>query len=194
MGILLAFAPFIAFAVAAQFIGVTSGLVAGAGVAASLLLRGWLAARKPPKVLEAGAMLLFGGLACYSVLFTPAWPFLLVRLFIDGGLFVIVLASLATRLPFTLQYAREQVPREFWARPEFVRANYVITVAWGLAFAVMVGADVAMLYLPTLPSWVGVAATVMAIAGAIAFTGRYPAHIRAKAEAVARISAAAPGL
>jgi hypothetical protein len=39
MGILLAFAPFIAFALVDRLIGATEGLIAGAAVSAALLLR-----------------------------------------------------------------------------------------------------------------------------------------------------------
>jgi hypothetical protein len=33
--------------------------------------------------------------------------------------------------------------------PRFIRANYVITAIWALAFAVMVAADLVMLKMPT---------------------------------------------
>ena len=93
-----------------------------------------------------------------------------MRLRVDAGLLLIVLASIIVRRPFTLQYARERVSRELWDSPEFVRTNYVITAAWADAFAVMVVADLVMLYVPTLPRWVGIAATVAALYGAFSFT------------------------
>jgi hypothetical protein len=93
---------------------------------------------------------------------------------LDAGLLLIVLASIIVCRPFTLQYARERVARELWDSPEFVRTNYVITAAWAGAFAVMVAADLVMLYVPTLPRWVGIAATVAALYGAFSFTDWYP--------------------
>ncbi|WP_245171337.1 hypothetical protein [Streptomyces decoyicus] len=52
------------------------------------------------------------------------------------ALMVIALGSMAVGVPFTLQYAREQVPREFWDNPRFLRTNYRITGTWGAAFGV----------------------------------------------------------
>src|SRR5689334_12198735 len=59
-------------------------------------------------------MLLFGGLTLYAVLEEPTWSVIGVRLCVDSGLLLIVLVSMAVGRPFTLQYAREQVAREFW--------------------------------------------------------------------------------
>jgi hypothetical protein len=86
----------------------------------------------------------------------------------------VVLISMAVRRPFTLQYAREQAARQAWETPEFVRTNYVITAVWGAAFAVMVAADLVMLYVPTLPTKIAIIVTVLAIWGAVRFTLWYP--------------------
>jgi hypothetical protein len=40
-------------------------------------------------------------------------------------------------MPFTEQYARESVPREFWHSPTFRSINRRISAAWGGAIAVM---------------------------------------------------------
>jgi len=86
---------------------------------------------------------------------------------VDTGLLLVVLVSIAIRRPFTLQYAREGTAREIWNTPAFIRTNYIITAVWALAFAVMVSADLAMLYLPNLPLKVGIGLTILAIVGAI---------------------------
>jgi hypothetical protein len=62
---------------------------------------------------------------------------------------------------------------ELWDRPEFLRTNYVISGAWALAFAVMVLAELALLYLPGLPPRAGVLAIILALVGAVKFTGWY---------------------
>ena len=125
MNILLAFAPFIAFALIDRLVGSTEGLIAGALVAAALLARDWITPGRTPKLLEIGTVLLFGGLALYAVLGGPTWSVIGVRLCVDDGLLLIVLVSMAVGHPFTLQYAREQVAPEFWDSPEFLRTNYV---------------------------------------------------------------------
>jgi hypothetical protein len=90
-----------------------------------------------------------------------------------------VLISMAIRRPFTIQYAQQTVPRELWGSPEFVRTNYVITGAWAAAFAILVIADLIMVYEPTLPPRVSVIATIAALVGAVKFTSWYPEHRRA---------------
>jgi hypothetical protein len=180
MAILLAFAPFIAFALAATFIGSAQGLVCGALVAAGLLLRDRLMKGKAVKVLEVGTFLLFGALALFVLLGDSRWSVIGVRLRVDAGLLVIALASIVIRQPFTLQYAREQTSQDVWENPLFVRANYIITLAWTFAFAVMVGADVLMLYRPDVPAYIGVVATIVAIIAAVRFTAWYPQRLRAR--------------
>lgn len=182
MGILLAFAPFIVFAVVDRIIGPTEGLIAGALTSAALLARDVLAPGRTPKILEIGTVLLFGGLAGYAVLAGPAWSVIGVRLCVDAGLLLIVLATLLLGRPFTLQYAREQVAPELHADPQFIRTNYVITSVWALAFAVMVIAEAALLFVPSLPHRIGVIAIVIALVGAVKFTGWYPEHVKARAD------------
>ncbi|QCO17391.1 hypothetical protein D3869_19320 (plasmid) [Azospirillum brasilense] len=194
MGILLAFAPFIAFAVLDRLVGPVEGLIAGALVSATMLLRDWMSPGKTPKILEVGTVLLFGGLALYAVAGGPTWSVLGgsvmvgsvmgVRLLVDAGLLLIVLISIALRRPFTLQYAREQVAHEFWESPHFIHTNYVITGVWALAFLVLVIADLILLYRPDLPPRFGIVATVLALVGAIKFTSWYPERRRSAAGTV----------
>ena len=180
LGILLAFAPFLAFALIDRLSGPTEGLIAGAVVSAALLLRDLIQGRTA-KVLEIGTAILFGGLALYALLGRPSWSVIGVRLVVDAGLLLIVLASLAMRRPFTLQYARERVAPEPWGEPEFVRTNYAITAVWALAFAVMVVAELVLLYVPDIPPRAGIVAIVLALVGAVKFTGWYPERRRAGA-------------
>lgn len=180
MGMLLAFAPFIAFVVIERVVGVPAGLAAGAIVSAVLLLRDGLSSTRRVKVLEIGTFLLFGGLTLLALMpGTEPWSIAAVRLRVDAGLLLIVLATMAIRRPFTLQYAREQVSPDLWNSAEFVRTNYVITAAWAAAFAVMVVADFALIYMPALPHSVSILATVAAIVGASKFTDWYPQRDRA---------------
>jgi hypothetical protein len=108
----------------------------------------------------------------------PLWSIAAVRLRVDAGLMLIVLASLALRQPFSLQYARDSVDQEHWHSPAFLQVNYVISAAWAVAFGVLVLADIVMAYMPALPHAGGVVATVVALAAAAWFTGWYPEHGR----------------
>jgi hypothetical protein len=181
---LLAFAPFIAFAVIDRIVGPVEGMFAGFAVSAALLIREWSQGRGA-KVLEIGTAALFGALGCYALVSDPQWSLMGVRLTVDMGLLLIVLGSMAIRQPFTLQYAREGVPVEVQQSGEFIRTNYVITSVWALAFAVMVVADLVLIYRPDLPPRVGIILTVVALLGAFKFTARYPERRREIARSAA---------
>jgi hypothetical protein len=180
MGILLAFAPFIVFALIDRWAGSTEGLVVGALVSIALITRDVITAGRSPKILEIGTAALFCALALYAMFGTPTWSVVGVRLCVDTGLLVIVLVSMAIGRPFTLQYAREQVAAEKQASPEFVRTNYVITGVWALAFAVMVAAELALLYIANVPHQLGILAIIAALVGAVKFTGWYPEYVKQK--------------
>jgi hypothetical protein len=181
MGMLLAFAPFLVFLALDRLVGTESGLIGAALTALALLGKDVVVRKQSPKVLEVGTVLLFGGLAAYgATLHGAAWSTALVRLSVDGGLLVIVLVSLAIRRPFTLQYARESVPRELWTQPRFVHINYVITAVWASAFAAILLSDIAWVMHPNIPTAVMIAVTLVAMGGALKLTSWYPDHARGK--------------
>jgi hypothetical protein len=151
-------------------------LIGGALIAVALVVRDRITPGKVPKLFEVGTAVLFAGLALYTVWGGTTWSVIGVRLCVDTGLFLIVLISMAAGRPFTLQYARERVALEFWDRPEFVRTNYVITGVWALAFAVMAVAELALLYVPGFSPRAGIMAVILALVGAVKFTGWYPEH------------------
>ena len=97
-----------------------------------------------------------------------------VRLRVDAGLLLIVLTTLIAGKPFTLQYAREQVPQSLWDTPQFIRSNYVITGVWSGAFLILVLADLILIYRTDLPPKIGILATVLALVGAFKYTQWYP--------------------
>jgi intracellular septation protein A len=177
MNILLSFGPFILFAVLMRLGDVLFALIAAAALSALLILRERRRG-KSVKILEAGTVVLFGGLAVFTAITHFDWTILEARLAVDIGLLAIVLGSMIARRPFTLQFAREQVPREYWANPQFIATNYKISGAWALAFAVLVLADIVMAFYPAIPLWVGIVVTILALAGAIWFTRWYPERVR----------------
>ena len=177
MGLLLALTPFVAFFALMRLISPLAGLSAGFLASVALGARMWWRGESI-KILEIGSLLLFAGLVLYTLVAQPAWTVATVRLAVDCGLLAIVVVSLAIGRPFTLQYAREQVAKEFWTTPLFVRTNRRITAAWGLAFAVLVAADAAAEYVPTVPLWLDIAGSIVALCGAFGFTVWYPAKVR----------------
>jgi hypothetical protein len=181
--LLLAFAPFILFVLIERLAGIPAGLAAGAAASAFLVIRDLLTPGRGIKLLELGTFFLFGLLTLYALAFNPPWSIAAVRLRVDAGLMLIVLASLALRQPFSLQYARQSVDQAHWDSPGFLHVNYVISAAWAAAFAVLVLADLMMVYVPALPHEGGVVVTLVALSAAAWFTSWYPEQRRGQERA-----------
>jgi hypothetical protein len=189
MRILLSFAPFIVFAVAVKLTSLEVACLIPAGIGLASLLRDSVLHGRSVKILEAGSVLLYGGLGLATALLHPGWSMWVVWLINDAGLLLIALGSLAIGLPFTLQYAREQVAPELWDNPVFMSVNLRITAAWACAFAVMLLAKLAVATVPGVPGWVGGMASILASIAAIKFTTWYPAYVR-QARIVAEVTPA----
>ena len=184
MSILLSLSPFAVFFVLMRLSSPMAGLI-GALVASLLLCARMRGRGEAVKILEVGSLVLFGLLTAYTWLATPRWTVATVRLAVDAGLFAIVLVSLAIGRPFTLQYARERVPEQFWALPVFLITNRIITMVWAGAFAMLVVADAAAEWVPAVPLWLDVVASIAAFVGAVWFTRWYPAMVQRRALASA---------
>ncbi|MGB8363168.1 MAG: hypothetical protein ACLQUZ_11170 [Rhizomicrobium sp.] len=179
MGMLLGFSPFIIFALLTG-LSVDLALWAALAAAFAIAIRDFAHTRLL-RVLDVGSTALFGLLALYAGFIQPSLSIQAVRLVIDGGLLMIALSSIIIGNPFTLEYAREQVPEEMWHAPLFVRTNYIITGVWTAAFAAMTAADAAATFNKRFPLTLDVAAGLAALTLAVAFTARYPVYIRAQA-------------
>ena len=193
MNFVLGFAPFIAFFVLMRTVSVQVGVWTAAAFALLTAVRD-LTRQRPLKVLEVGSVLLFGATALLTSFTHIDWTVGKVRLLVDGGLLMIVLVSLAIGRPFTLPYARERVSAEYWNSPLFLSINRAITWVWAAAFAVMSAADAAAVYVPQIPLWIDIAATLAALGTAITFTLRYPEQARRRAtNAPTRTTSASEG-
>lgn len=161
MDMLLAFAPFLSFAVLERSIGAHGALL----IARDRLLR-----HKSLKLLEVGSLILLGALT-FATRFTQFNPSVLAaRLWVDGGLFVIVAGSILVGRPFSLQHARERVSPDIAATPRFRSINVKISAAWAVAFAVIIIADIAVLRLPWFTPVIGTVVILDALSGALWFT------------------------
>jgi hypothetical protein len=179
MTIFLILAPFAAFAALMLVASAAVSLFTGAAIAAAII--GYEVWRgRSIKMLAAGAVIMFSAIGFYISLIDGDWSPTEVRLAVDIGTLAIALASIAIRFPFTLQYAREAVDAETLKLPGFMRANYIITWAWTGAFLLMLIANVLMIYMPSLPFWVGLGIGFAARNSAVYFTKWYPQYRRAK--------------
>jgi hypothetical protein len=190
MAIFLILAPYGAFSFLMVVTSPTISLFIAAATCLAVLVLDGVRGRSI-KILGAGSAVLFAGLGLYLILIDPTVSGSAVKLAVDSGIFAISLGSMFFRHPFTLQYAIEAVPAETAAMPGFLRANYIITGAWTVAALLMMASNLAMLYVPGLPFWSGIAIAFAARNSALYFTKWYPTYRRIKDERAAA-SAARP--
>ncbi|TAL61201.1 MAG: hypothetical protein EPN84_08330 [Legionella sp.] len=106
--------------------------------------------------------------------FSEAWLEYYANVIANGALAVITWFSLAINKPFTLQYAKEQVPPEFWNSPLFLKVNQIITAVWGLCFTLCVVTNFAQLRANLVMDGVYESLTYAFIIAAVLFTKVFP--------------------
>jgi hypothetical protein len=174
--ILLGFTPYVAFFVVLRIAAVGTAMWAAFALAVMIALYGRWRGRSV-KILEIGAVALFGALAVFTTVAHCNWTLTGVRLAVDLGLLGIVLISIALGRPFTMQYACGRVTPEYWQTPLFLAINRRITWVWAGAFAALVIAH-AMTALALVPVWTDAVVTILAFGYALNFTARYPDKAR----------------
>jgi|GraSoiStandDraft_60_1057301.scaffolds.fasta_scaffold389570_1 hypothetical protein len=179
MTIFLILAPYGVFATLMMVSSAAVSLFVSAAICLAVVAYDALRGRSL-KLLGSGSALVFAALGFYIAVVDSSWSSAQIKLTVDAGMLALALGSLVMCRPFTLQYAREAVDAETAGRPEFVRANYVITSAWALAFILMVMANLLLIYIPSLPLWTGIAIAFAARYTALYFTKWYPQYRRLK--------------
>jgi hypothetical protein len=84
--------------------------------------------------------------------------------------------SLLLRNPFTLPYAKETTPEEYWTSPLFLKVNQLITLVWALSFTVSAAAGLYGDLVLDQPDnfWTGWIIPIGALLFALSFTEWYP--------------------
>lgn len=138
--VLVGFIPWIVFTLVAIRIGPGAVGVACALaflVAVGLIIRS-MTRGESPKVLEVVGAVVFLGLGLVSFGYPAADAFLSgYGRAIAAATLAAVIFLLLPVIPFTEQYARESVRREYWHTPQFRSINRRISAAWGGAIGVM---------------------------------------------------------
>jgi hypothetical protein len=175
---LVGLAPWIAFALISGPSRLELAAVAALGLALVFFVLGRLR-RRSLKLLELADVVFFGGLALVVALASDStrdWLELWSGEVANIALVAIALGSILIRQPFTIQYAREEAPREVWETPQFLHINYTITWAWAIAF--LIGAASGFYGDQVLENsnnlWTGWVIQTAAIVIAAQFTAWYP--------------------
>ncbi|HEY1688787.1 MAG TPA: hypothetical protein VGF95_07960 [Solirubrobacteraceae bacterium] len=151
-GIFIALVPWVLFTLIAQHGTLKIASIAALVIAIGISLPGIKAGS--PKLLELGAVVAFAGFTLVAFAADPsAGEFVerYARGIAAALLALIAFASLAA-VPFTEQYAREEVPRELWSSPRFKSVNRRLTLMWGTVFAAMVPFHIAAGAIDTRPT------------------------------------------
>jgi MFS family permease len=197
LSLILGFLPLIAFNLLAGRVA-HNGIVWGALVALAIALINMAITRPrwPPKIINLILASLFLVLTLVGFLGNRSingwlvdWASGLVTLTL--GLLLLVTMPI---MPFTEQYARERVPREYWGRPVFKKVNRVLSLAWAAAIMIigLASMAVALLHeragsksdtnlLDLILNWV---VTIAILVFMVRFTAIYPDRVR-KAAGVA---------
>jgi hypothetical protein len=141
-GIYLAFVPWVLFTLITQHDSLKAATIVA--LVASLVIAVRSVVRGSPKLLEIGAVVVFAGFAIVAFTVdasTAAWVARYARAIAAALLALIAFGSLLVS-PFTEQYARESVPREFWSSARFQQVNRRLTLMWALVFTAMVPSHV----------------------------------------------------
>jgi hypothetical protein len=137
-GIFIALVPWVIFTVLVQHTSLKLGSLVALVAATAIALPGLRAGR--PKALELGAVATFIAFVAAAFIVDHHIATELARYargIAAAALAVIAFASLLF-VPFTEQYAREQVPEQFWGSSAFKHINRRLSAMWGLIFAAMV--------------------------------------------------------
>jgi hypothetical protein len=103
-------------------------------------------------ILWAG-VIFFSFALIFVVWLQNPWVIHHLGIFASGTLLLLTLLSLLSGSPFTLSYAREHTPRELWDSPAFIRANFIVTGAWGSVFLANTLVNVVKLHDPQGNEW-----------------------------------------
>jgi carotenoid cleavage dioxygenase len=97
-------------------------------------------------ILTWGSLLFFGVLLVLVVLCRNLWVISNLDILTQGTLAAIAWVSIFLGKPFVLQYARETVPPERQASPDFYRTCRTLAVVWGVVFLISTGMSAGKIY------------------------------------------------
>lgn len=151
-GVFIALVPWVLFTIVAEHGTLKLASVAALVIAVGISLPGIIRGR--PKLLELGAVIAFIGFTAVAFAADASLGEFVERYAraIAAALLALIAFASLVAVPFTEQYARDEVPRELWSTPTFKSVNRRLTVMWGTVFAAMVPFHIAAGAIDTRPS------------------------------------------
>jgi len=179
MTIFLILAPYGAFAALMLMTSATVSLLCATLICLAVIALD-IARGRSIKILGIGSAVVFTAIGLYLTFIDATLSAMAVKVAADTGILLVSLSSIVLRQPFTRQYALEMVDAATTRLPGFEHINYLIAWAWTGASLLMLLGNVTLLYVPTLPLWLGLLVAFAARNSAIYFTRWYPDYRKAK--------------
>lgn len=175
MNLIIGFAPFILFAILSRL---SADLALWVAFAAAFVVTIRDFVESPSlRLLDVGSFVLFAALALVRGFLDPNLSLAAVRFIAEAGLFLLLAGALVLKHPFSVAYARLDPKEAGWPAALFLKVNYLVSGVWVAGFAIMALADGIITFDPRLPIYASMAVNVLALAAAVTFTLRYPAHV-----------------
>lgn len=137
-GIFMALIPWIVFTVLVSHATLKLGSLAA--LATAILIAARSARDGSPKLLEVAGVVTFIGFVVVAFLADASTAHWIARYARGIAALILSLIAFASLLftPFTEQYARDQVPKQYWGSAKFKAINRKLTTMWACIFAAMV--------------------------------------------------------
>jgi MFS family permease len=193
LSIVAGFVPWIVFSFVSTRLA-ADGVAWSALVAVAMTLIALVYGRRrhAPTMLNLYSLVLFGAMAVAGFVGGPdvdRWLYDWGRPLVGVVLGLLILAFTPFS-PFTVEYARQTTPREYWGSPVFMKINRTVSAVWGVALVVTGAAAVLVTalgahadgtdnpyLLDLLLNWV---VPIAAIVAAVRFTATYPDRVTAR--------------
>jgi succinate dehydrogenase hydrophobic anchor subunit len=137
-GIFVGLIPWFLFTIIAEHGTLKLASIASVVIAVGVCLYSMRGGERP-KMIELAAVATFIVFTVIAFVADPSithWLTRYARAVAAAVLALLVFGSLLF-VPFTEEYARESVPRQYWDSPQFKAINRRLTAMWGAVFAVM---------------------------------------------------------
>lgn len=133
-------------------------------------------------LLQWGTLIFFIACAIAVDLMKSVWVAKSMGIISNGSLACLIWGTILIGKPFTLQYARAELPKERWDDPALFRSCRFMAVVWGflLTFLTLV-AYFKNSYPALCPNGVSFDISIAAIVGGIVFTSGYKKYKRSQA-------------
>ena len=131
-------------------------------------------------VLSWGTLIFFVFLFVSVVIFKSALIAKYEWVLSNGTLALIAWFSILIKKPFTIQYAKEQVPQKHWNSPLFIQINYILSATWGLLFLIGLILNILHIYILPFRGWTYELCTYLPSIFGIWFTTWFPDWYKAR--------------